>query len=126
MHKKLICGLVIVGLLTVFVSACGIRDASTSSLPTVHMGGATFLQTSITIHKGDMLNLVDDVASTHIIANGTWENGVAKPHVEGGAPTINQTYAGNDSSAVGPFSTAGTFQLYCTIQTNMNLTVNVQ
>src|SRR5712691_8952876 len=126
MHKKLICGLVIVGLLTVFVSACGIRDASTSSLPTVHMGGATFLQTSITIHKGDMMNLMDDVASTHIIAHGTWDNGVAKPHVEGGAPTIKQTYTGNYSSAVGPFNTAGTFQLYGTIHTNMNLTVNVQ
>jgi len=126
MHKKLICGLVIVGLLTVFVSACGIRDVSTSSLPTVHMGGATFLQTSITINKGDMLNLVDDVASTHIIANGTWGNGVAMPHVESGAPIINQTFAGNDSAAVGPFNTAGTFMLYCTIHTNMNLTVVVQ
>ena len=127
MHKKLICGLVIVGLLTVFASACGIRDASNSSLPTVHMGGATFLQTSITIHKGDMLNLVDDVASTHIIANGTWDNGKAKPASESGAPAIKDVQVnGNSSGTIGPFTTAGAFKLYCTIHPGMNLTVIVQ
>lgn len=37
---------------------------------------------------------------------------------------IAKTY--NDSAAIGPFNTAGTYHLYCTIHQNMNLTVIVQ
>jgi len=126
MYKKLLYGLIVMGLLTIVLAACGIRDTSTSSLPTVHMGGASFLQDSVTVPKGQMLNLVDDVASTHIITNGSWVNGVGKSATENGAPTVNQTFNGNDSAAVGPFNTAGTFHLYCTIHPGMNLTVVVQ
>jgi hypothetical protein len=53
-----------------------------------------------------LLNLVDDASSTHIITNGSWVNGVAKPGKKPGAPTVNQTYNGNDSAAIGPFNTA--------------------
>lgn len=119
-------GLVLFGLLTVLLSACGIKDLSAASGPSVHMNGTDFVQTSVTIHKGDMLNLIDDAASTHIIVNGSWINGTAKPAVEAGAPTVNQQYNGNDSAPIGPFNTAGTFHLYCTIHQNMNLTVLVQ
>lgn len=126
MHKKMLIGLVLFGLLTVLLSACGIKDLSAASGPSVHMNGTDFVQTSVTIHKGDMLNLIDDAASTHIIVNGSWINGTAKPAVEAGAPTVNQQYNGNDSAPIGPFNTAGTFHLYCTIHQNMNLTVLVQ
>ena len=126
MHKKMLIGLVLFGLLTLLLSACGIKDLSTASGPSVHMSGTDFVQKSVTVHKGDMLNLVDDAASTHIIVNGSWVNGTAKPAVEPGAPTINQQYNGNDSAPIGPFNTAGTFHLYCTIHQNMNLTVIVQ
>ncbi len=126
MYRKLLYGLIVMGLLTTILAACGIRDVSTSSLPTVHMGGASFLQDSVTVPKGQMLNLVDDVASTHIITNGSWVNGVGKPATENGAPTVNQTFNGNDSATIGPFNTAGTFHLYCTIHPGMNLTVVVQ
>jgi len=73
-----------------------------------------------------MLNLVDDAASTHIIANGTWNGTTPKPATESGAPTVNKTYIGNDSGTIGPFNTAGTFKLYCTVHPGMNLTLNVQ
>jgi len=126
MHKKILIGLALFSLITVSLAACGIKDLSNASGPSVHMNGTNFVQSSITIHKGDMLNLVDDASSTHIITNGSWVNGVAKPMVEPGAPSINQQYIGNDSSPVGPFNTAGTFHLYCTIHQNMNLTVIVQ
>jgi plastocyanin len=126
MLKKTLVGLIICGLLTVLVAACGIANANPSASPTVHMGATNFLQPSVTIHKGDMLNLVDDADSTHIITNGSWVNGVAKPNKEPGAPTVNQTYHGNDSAAIGPFNTAGTYHLYCTVHQNMNLTVIVQ
>lgn len=126
MYKKLLYGLIVIGLLTIVLAACGIRDTSTSSLPTVHMGGASFIQDSVTVPKGQMLNLVNDVATAHIIANGSWVNGVGKPATESGAPTVNQNFNGNDSAAIGPFNTAGTFHLYCTIHPGMNLTVIVQ
>jgi len=126
MHKKMLIGLALFGLLTILLSACGIKDLSTASGPSVHMSGTNFVQNSVTIQKGDMLNLIDDAASTHIIVNGSWINGTAKPAIEPGAPTVNQQYVGNDSAPIGPFNTAGTFHLYCTIHQNMNLTVIVQ
>jgi plastocyanin len=33
---------------------------------------------------------------------------------------------GNSSATIGSFTTAGTFKLYCTVHTGMNLTVIVQ
>ncbi len=92
---------------------------------TVQMGLANFLQSSITIPKGSMLTLVDTQAVPHIITNGSWVNGAAKPAKEAGAPTVNQSFSGNDTHQIGPFNTAGTYHLYCTIHQNMNLTVIV-
>jgi plastocyanin len=96
---------------------------------TVHMGPATFLQTSITISKGSKLTLVDDVAVPHIIANGLYDaSGAPKPAKEPGAPTVNnvQFSSSGDSKDIGPFTTAGTYHLYCTIHVNMNLTITVK
>ena len=125
--KKILLGLLLCGLLSTLVAACGIYDVSTVPTgPTVHMGAADFLQPSVTIHQDDMLTLIDDSASTHIIKNGSWVNGVAKPGKEPGAPTVNQTFNGNDSASIGPFNTPGTYHLYCTIHPQMNLTVIVK
>ncbi len=60
-------------------------------------------------------------------ANGTWENGTAQPTREGGAPVVKDVNIGGNSSAtIGPFTTAGTFKLYCTVHAGMNLTVIVE
>jgi plastocyanin len=127
MHKKIFAALLLFGMFTVVLAACAIRDtASNANLPTVHMAGTDFIQHSISIPKGSMLNLVDDAPSEHIIQNGSWVNGSAHPSTESGAPTVNQTFNGNDSAAIGPFNSAGTFHLYCTIHQNMNLMVTVQ
>ncbi len=126
MYKRISIGLALFGLLTVLLAACAIVDTSANTGPTVQMGGSTFTQTSITIHKGDMLNLVDTAPSPHTILNGSWVNGAAKPATEYGAPTVNVSFNGNDSGAIGPFNSAGTFHLYCSIHQNMNLTVTVQ
>jgi plastocyanin len=125
--KKLIYGLLTMALLSVLFAACTIENqANVASGPSVHMGNTNFKQSSITVKKGDSLNLIDDVAVEHIITNGTWQGATQIAKKEPGAPTINQTYSGNDSKPVGPFTTAGTFQLYCTIHQGMNLTVTVQ
>jgi plastocyanin len=127
MYKKLFLSLAVFSVLTVLLASCAIVDtANLSNGPTVHMGGSTFIQTSVTVKKGDMVNLVDDSSAQHIIVNGFWVNGAPKPGAESGAPSVNKTFNGNDSSPIGPFNTAGTFHFYCTIHQNMNLTVNVQ
>lgn len=94
---------------------------------TVHLGPTIFLQPSITIPKGSMLTLIDDVAVPHILQNGMYDaNGTPKPAKEPGAPTVNVSFSGNDTHTIGPFSTAGTFHIYCTIHVNMNLTITVK
>lgn len=127
MYKKIVIGIVLMGMFSVLLGACAIVDTSnTNTGPTVHMGGATFLQSSITISKGDMLMLVDDIAVKHIVVNGSWANSTPTTSSETGAPVVNHTFVGSDSAAIGPFSIAGTFHYYCTIHTGMNLTVVVQ
>src|SRR5437667_4375735 len=122
--KKLIAILVALSLFTVLTAAsCG--GSGGSSGTGVHMGETTFLQPSVTISKGSSLNLIDDVAVLHIISNGSWVNGVAKPAIEPNAPTVSnvQFNTVGQSMAVGPFNTAGTYHLYCSVHVNMNLTV---
>ena len=127
MHKKILIGVVCIALLSVIVSACNIVDgANLASGPQVKMGPSTFIQTSITIKKGQTITLVDTVSAAHIITNGTWKSGVAKPAKEASAPTVNMNFVGSDTKATPAFTTAGTFQLYCTIHGGMNLTVTVQ
>ncbi len=100
--------------------------SSHASTTDVHMNDTNFVQSTVTIVKGGSVNMIDDTATPHIIQNGTWDNGTAKPGKEHGAPTVQVQFQGNDTHQVGPFTTAGTFQLYCTIHPNMNLTVTVQ
>lgn len=98
----------------------------TNGVPTVHMGAGSFLQSSVTLPKGSNLLLVDDVAALHIIANGSWENGVAKPASESGAPRVNNVQINGGSIQIGPFTTAGTYHIYCAVHQGMNLTIIVQ
>lgn len=127
MYKRILLGMVAFAIMTVLLAACTIRDAaSIPSGPSVHMGNAAFLQTSITIKKGDKIHLVDDVAVTHIITNGTWQGSTQKPGKESGAPDVKLNFTGSDSQSTPSFNTAGTFKLYCTIHGGMNLDVKVQ
>ncbi len=122
-------GAVVVMVVTVLVVACGGGgNAGGGSRTDVHMGQTNFTQASITISKGSSLNLINDTAVTHIIANGTWEQNTAQPGAEPGAPTVNnlQFSTANQSQTIGPFTTAGTFHLYCVVHPGMNLIVTVQ
>jgi plastocyanin len=134
--KRFLITFALLSILTLMVAACS-RD--TPAPPsnsgggggggggaTVHMGDTNFIQTSITLNKGDSLTLVDDSAIVHIIGNGSWDGSNAKPAKEDGAPTVSQMFNGNDTKTVGPFTTAGTFHLYCSVHPGMNLTVTVQ
>jgi len=126
MYKKVFVGLLLFAILTTTLAACAIRDESAASGPAAHMGNANFTTPSVTITKGSSLALVDDVSVEHIIKNGSWVNGKAVEKTEPGAPTVDLTFNGGDSATIGPFNTAGKFELYCTIHPGMNLTVIVQ
>ena len=112
-------------ILVLLLAGCG---GSSNGPNAVHMSGMQFDQRSITIKQGESITLInDDLVGTHIIANGTWVNGAARPAREAGAPEVdNVTIGGNSSATIGPFTTAGTFQLYCPVHVGMNLTVIVQ
>jgi plastocyanin len=113
-------------ILIVLITACG-STGSDNNPNTVHMNASNFDQSSITIKKGESLTLVSDSSAVHIIENGTWDNnGTQKPNIEPGAPKVDAQINGGDSKTFGPFNTAGTFQLYCTIHPGMNLTVIVK
>src|SRR5712692_4470946 len=128
--KKVIAAFVVMFLVTMLVVACGGSSGGGGggSSTDVHMGQTNFTQSSMTISKGSSINLINDTAVPHIIANGMWENNTAQPGAEPGAPTVNnlQFTTANQSQTIGPFTTAGTFHLYCIVHPGMNLTVTVQ
>ncbi|GAC1645452.1 MAG: hypothetical protein NVS4B12_11510 [Ktedonobacteraceae bacterium] len=128
--KKIILSIVLLGISTiVFASCTSIAGDSSSSEPnTVHMTDSTFGKSSITIAKGSKLTLISDTSQAHIIDNGTWSSdGLPHPRIEPGAPVIKDAqFLDNTPQSFGPFTTPGTYQLYCTIHSNMNLTVIVQ
>ncbi|GHO88063.1 cupredoxin domain-containing protein [Dictyobacter formicarum] len=139
MSKKFLVTLLLVSTLIVLLSTLAIALSScgessgpqTGNPPTgknvVHMGNNDFLQSSITIRKGESITLVADTAPPHVITNGSWEGSTPKASKESGAPTVNDVNVnGNSSQAIGPFTTAGTFHLYCTVHPGMNLTVIAQ
>jgi plastocyanin len=104
--------------------ACGSTSGSRGQTNEVHM---SLLQTSITIKKGESVTLINDHFTPHIIANGMWEAGTAKPTEEPGAPEVKDLRIESRSSGIiGPFTTAGTFHFYCTLHAGMNLIILAQ
>ena len=128
MVRKLCVLLALCGVISLLLVACGIGgSASNTAENPVHMNDTNFVQASITIKKGERLTLIDDAFTSHIVANGTWENGTAHSARETGAPLVKDVQInGTGSQALGPFTMAGTYKFYCTIHSGMNLTVVVQ
>jgi plastocyanin len=126
--KKVVFVFALLSLLTLLLVACGGNTGSNYQGPnTVHMGDNLFLQDKITIKKGSKLTLVDDSMQSHIIENGMWtSDGTQKPGMEPGAPKVDAQFTDGTPQSFGPFNTAGTFHLYCTVHEGMNLTVIVQ
>lgn len=96
------------------------------TLTTVHMTDSNFAQSSVTIPKGSTLRLTDDAQIPHILDNGSWVNGKPHPAREAGAPLIKNLMVNGNSVEIGPFNTAGTYSIYCSVHPGMNLTIIVQ
>lgn len=92
---------------------------------TVHMDSTNFVQKCVNISKGSKVTLIDDVQVLHIITNGMWVNSTPQLAAEQGAPTVNNVSISGGSADIGPFNTAGTFHILCTVHVDMNLVVNV-
>lgn len=119
----MVIGAIFIGVLAQPAAVTG--TTYTNGVPTVHMGAGSFLQSSVTIPKGSKLLLVDDVSSLHILANGSWQNGVANPANESGAPRVNNVQVNGSNIEIGPFTTSGTYHIYCSVHQGMNLTIIV-
>jgi len=142
--KIVVIGLLLVALGSVVLAACARPGSTTaqatqgasssgnsgsgaaSAGSTVHMSDTNFVESTVTVQKGSKLTLIDDTATPHIIQNGSWVNSNAQPRIEPGAPKVDANFSGSDTHDVGPFTTAGTYKLYCTIHAGMNLTVTVK
>ena len=61
----------------------------------------------------------------HILANGTWHGTAPQPEQQPGAPMVNNLQVNGNSIEIGPFNTAGTYSIYCTVHPGMTLTVVV-
>lgn len=118
-------GVVLVTLLVQATPAAG-STTTVNGAPAVHMGVSTFAQASVTISKGSKLLLIDDGSFPHVLRNGQWENNTPHPATEADAPSVQNVQVNGNTVEIGPFTTAGTFHLYCTIHVGMNLTIIVQ
>jgi plastocyanin len=92
---------------------------------TVHSLATTFQEACVNVAKGSKLQVVPVVNSLHILDNGSWVNGQQVPMTEAGAPTVSNVQVTAGTVSLGPFTTAGTYHIYCTVHPNMNLTVIV-
>ncbi len=119
-------GALLVALLVALTPQPSSGAASATGTPTVHLGISNFAQSTVTISKGSTLLLIDDGQFPHILQNGVWMNNAPHPAKEPGAPAVQNVSVNGNSVEIGPFTTAGTFHIYCTIHPGMNLTVIVQ
>ena len=118
-------GALLVSLLVQSTPVAG-STASVNGAPAVHMGVSNFSQASVTVPKGSKLMLIDDGSFLHILSNGQWENNTPHTAAEAGAPSVQNVQVNGNTVEIGPFNTAGTFHIYCTVHPGMNLTVIVQ
>jgi plastocyanin len=108
--------------------SAGVAAVGKAGTETVHLTAASFSPDIVALHQGGTLALVGDSPTPHIIANGSWNSGntQTQPATESGAPVVNNVSVNNNTVKVGPFTTPGTYHLYCSVHPGMNLTIIVQ
>jgi plastocyanin len=85
-----------------------------------------FEQSCITLKKGDTLKIVQDQTSFHIFDYGQWNGNTQQPvQAPAGAPALKSLQMSGPTVSIGPFTTAGTYHIYCTVHPGMNLTIVV-
>lgn len=123
----IVVGMIVVALIVAANPQAGSATTNTGGEPTVHIGGAHFIQDIVLVPKGSRLRIVNDSSVEHILQNGRWSaNGTAQTVTEPGAPAVHNVDIRGGDVEIGPFTTTGVFHIYCTLHTGMNLTIVVQ
>lgn len=111
-------------------SASSSSSSSAASCPsgtTVKTSTSDFEQSCITLSKGATLKVVQDQTSYHVLDYGQWNGTTAAPQAQpAGAPAMKGLTLSGASVSIGPWNTAGTYHIYCTVHQKMNLTVIVK
>lgn len=115
-------GAVMVGALTQPDKPLGPLGANT-----VALNVGSFSQTSMSLKKGESLTIVDSGSYHHNLSMGRWISGHPVLQKEAGAPNLrNKDVNGAGVTVVvGPFNTAGTFYIICSLHHNMQLKITV-
>ena len=120
-------GMMVVSLIVAANPPTSSGSTTTNGEPTVHMSAAAFVQNVVLVPKGAKLRLVDDGNIEHVLRNGFWKaDGSQTSSVEPGAPVVKDVTVNSGSIDIGPFATAGVYHIYCTVHSQMNLTIVVQ
>ena len=116
------CGAVMVGALTQPE-----RPINTLSPGTVALEVGSFSPSSISLTKGEHLTIVDSGAYHHNLSMGRWMHGQPVLQNQPGAPSLTNkdVNAAGQTVILGPFTTAGTFYLMCSLHHNMMLKIIV-
>ena len=123
----IVVGMIVVALIVAANPQAGSATTDTGGEPTVHIGGAHFIQDIVLVPKGSRLRIVNDGSVEHILQNGRWSaNGTAQTVAEPGAPAVHNVDIKGGDVEIGPFTTTGVFHIYCTLHTGMNLTIVVE
>ena len=102
-------------------------SGSCGSGDTVKTGTNSFEQSCITLSKGGTLKIVQDQTSYHIFDYGQWNGSTPQQTpAPAGAPALKNLTLSGPSVSIGPFTTAGTYHIYCTVHPQMDLTVVVK
>lgn len=119
-------GMIVVSLIVAANPPTSTGSTVTNGDPTVHMSATAFVQNVVLVPKGSKLLLVDDGSYDHVLQNGFWQGATPHNQLEPGAPTVRNKDINGGSLEIGPFTTAGTYQIYCSVHVGMNLTIVVQ
>jgi plastocyanin len=119
-------GALLIGLITQ-VTAATKASGSAAGTATVHLEATSFAPDIVALHAGDTLTLIDDMPIPHTLTSGVWStDNHPVPGVEPGAPVVSGVAVNNTTVTIGPFTSPGTYHIYCTLHPGMTLTLLVQ
>lgn len=119
-------GLVVGAIIVAAIPPANVAPTSSGAEPTVHAEGATFAPDAVRVPQGAKLKIVADSAITHSLDNGKWRNNVPVPEQQPGAPVVHNLMLSGNTVEIGPFTTPGIYDIYCTIHAGIDLMVVVQ
>lgn len=121
----------LIGLVVGVILIAGIAQPPTSTASassaeaTVHLTASNFAPNSVIVQQGSKLRIVADTSILHILSNGVWKNNTPQAGQEPGAPKVDNVQISGGSLEIGPFTTSGTYHIFCTVHLNMVLTIFV-